>query len=68
MESVCRTTDMQFRGNRGDSRAFPSRCSTGGNKSQAAQLLGIGRTTLYRKMRTLKIDGEEHATIDDGAT
>ncbi|NLF91061.1 MAG: hypothetical protein GX570_06910 [Corynebacterium marinum] len=41
------------------------RCS--GAPGQATQLLGIGRTTLYRKMRTLKIDAEEHAMINEGS-
>ncbi|GAB3302838.1 hypothetical protein EK0264_02315 [Epidermidibacterium keratini] len=30
--------------------------ASGGNRSAAAEALGIGRTTLYRKLRSLKID------------
>ncbi|GAB3940917.1 helix-turn-helix domain-containing protein [Corynebacterium tapiri] len=38
-----------------------------GNKLQAAVDLGIGRTTLYRKMRALKIDETEIGTAGNSA-
>lgn len=33
--------------------------ASGGNKSEAATLLGMGRTTLYRQLRQLGLDGDE---------
>ena len=33
-----------------------------GNRAAAARILGIGRTTLYRKLRSLRIDDEELAS------
>jgi len=33
--------------------------TTGGNRSDAAVLLGIGRTTLYRRLKHFALDGDE---------
>lgn len=33
--------------------------ASGGNKSEAAALLGMGRNTLYRRLRSLGLDGDE---------
>jgi transcriptional regulator of acetoin/glycerol metabolism len=33
--------------------------ASNGNKSEAASLLGVGRNTLYRRLRRLGLDGDE---------
>ena len=35
---------------------------SGGNRSRAAEALGIGRTTLYRKLRAYGLDGSPALT------
>jgi DNA-binding NtrC family response regulator len=37
-------------------RIFQALRKAGGNKAKAARLLGIDRTTLYRKIRELRLD------------
>lgn len=40
---------------------------TNGNKDGAAYLLGIGKSTLYRKMRSLEIEPGEYMALAVGA-
>ena len=42
-----------------DQRIIAALTRTGGNKAKAARLLGIDRSTLYRKIRDLNIDVDQ---------
>ncbi|AGF79563.1 PAS, AAA-type ATPase, and DNA-binding domain-containing transcriptional regulator [Desulfocapsa sulfexigens DSM 10523] len=45
-----------FQGNSPESRIIAALKKSGGNKAKAARLLSIDRSTLYRKLREMKID------------
>ena len=45
-----------YQGNSIESRIIAALQKSGGNKAKAARLLSIDRSTLYRKIRELKID------------